>query len=46
MVTADVEALELFSLDLDQVDHLKEMVKRGLNKFDLKNLNKKVIDLV
>jgi len=46
MLTADIEALDLFSLTLPEVDHLKEMVDRGLNKFDLQNLNRKVIDLV
>ena len=45
MVTADVQALALFSLQLSQVDHIKEMVNRGLNKFDLNNLNDNVIDL-
>jgi uncharacterized protein (DUF362 family) len=46
MVTADVVGLELFSLSLSQVGHIQEMVNRGMNKFDLKNLNKKVINLV
>jgi uncharacterized protein (DUF362 family) len=45
MVSADYVALELFSLSLPQVGHINEMVKRKLNKFDLKKLNKKVIDL-
>ena len=45
MVTADVVALDLFDLSLDRVGHLNEMVKRGMNKFDLENLNIKEINL-
>ena len=45
MVTADVTALKLFNMSLENVGHINEMVKRGNNKFDLKNLNFKEINL-
>ena len=45
MVTADYLGIELFSLPLNQVGHIREMVDRGINKFDLANLNTKKIDL-
>ena len=45
VVTADYLGMDLFSLQLNQVGHIKEMVDRGINKFDLANLNFKQIDL-
>ena len=45
MVTADYLGLELFSLRLNQVGHLREMVNRGLNQFSLNKLNVKRIVL-
>jgi len=45
MITADFLALELFGHSLEQVGHLKEAVRRGLNKYDLNNLNFKKISL-
>jgi uncharacterized protein (DUF362 family) len=45
IVTADILALELFSLQLNQVGHIQEMVNRGINKYDNSNLNYKQIDL-
>ena len=45
MVTADVLGMDFFSLSLNQVGHIREMVNRGINKFDLANLNFKQIDL-
>ena len=44
-VTADIVALDLFSLELSQVGHINEMVKRGYNKYDVNNLNIADIDL-
>jgi hypothetical protein len=37
--------LDFFSLQLNQIEHLQEMVDRGINKFDLTNLNLKHVDL-
>ena len=45
MVTADYLGMELFSLQLYQVGHIREMVDRGINKYDLTKLNLKQIDL-
>ena len=45
MVTADYLGMGFFSLPLNQVGHIREMVDRGINKFDLANLNLKQIDL-
>ncbi|TFG99875.1 MAG: DUF362 domain-containing protein [Calditrichales bacterium] len=45
IVTADFLGLDLFSLTLPEVGHLSEMVNRGMNKFDLNNLNLKEIKL-
>jgi uncharacterized protein (DUF362 family) len=45
IVTADILALELFSLQLNQVGHIQEMVNRSMNKYDFSNLNYKQIDL-
>lgn len=45
MVTADYLGIELFSLPLYQVGHIREMVDRGINKYDLTKLNLKQIDL-
>lgn len=45
LVTADVLALKLFGLSVDQVGHLKEAVSRGLNKFDLEHINLKTVRL-
>jgi len=45
MVTADVLGMDFFSLSLNQVGHIREMVNRGINKFDLANLKFKQIDL-
>jgi uncharacterized protein (DUF362 family) len=39
IVSADTTALDLFSLQLSQVGHINEMVTRGMNKFDITNLN-------
>jgi uncharacterized protein (DUF362 family) len=44
-VSADIAGLDLFSLDLSQVGHINEMVKRGHHKFDANNLNIAEIDL-
>jgi uncharacterized protein (DUF362 family) len=38
-VTADILALELFDLKLQQVSHIQEAITRGLNKFDPKQLS-------
>jgi uncharacterized protein (DUF362 family) len=38
-VTVDFLALELFGLKLQEVGHIKMAVDRGLNRFDLENLN-------
>ncbi len=45
VVAADYVGLDLFSLSMDQVGHIREAVSRGYNKFDLKNLNLKEIKL-
>jgi hypothetical protein len=45
VVTADYLGMEFFSLPLNQVGHLREMVDRGINKYDLTNLNFKQIVL-
>jgi len=45
LVTADLLALRLFGLSVDQVGHLKEAVTRGLNKFDPEHLNLKTVRL-
>ena len=45
VVTADYLGMDLFSLTLNDVGHIREMVERGINKFDLNNLNIKQIDL-
>jgi uncharacterized protein (DUF362 family) len=45
VVTADYLGMEFFSLSLNQVGHIREMVDRGINKFDLTNLNLKQISL-
>lgn len=45
VVTADYVGLSLFDLDLNQIGYLKEAVNRGLNRYDLDNLNLKMIDL-
>ena len=45
MVTADYLGLDFFSLHINQVGHLREMVDRGLNQFDLNKLNVKKIVL-
>jgi uncharacterized protein (DUF362 family) len=45
VVTADVVALDLFSYPLQKIGHIREMVDRGLNKFDINNLNLKEINL-
>ena len=44
-VSADYTALKLFELDLEQVGHVNEAYKRGLNLYDLKKLNVKKIAL-
>jgi len=44
-VTTDYLGMEFFSLPLYQVGHIQEMVNRGLNKYDIYNLNLKQIDL-
>ena len=45
MVSADVLALELFNLRINQIPYLQEAVKRGLNKYKLPGLNVKRIEL-
>jgi len=45
MVTADYLGMELFSLQLSQVGHIREMIDRGINKYDPTNFNLKQIDL-
>ena len=44
-VTADYVALPLFDLHVNQVGHIREMIVRGQQKFDLDNLNLRKIDL-
>ena len=44
-VSADYTALKLFDLDLSQVGYLREAVARGINRYDLTNLNVKKISL-
>jgi uncharacterized protein (DUF362 family) len=44
-VSADFVALGLFSHKLEEVMHLNNAVKRGLNRFDLNNLNIKKVQL-
>ena len=44
-VSADIVALGLFSHKLEEVTHLKNAVKGGLNRFDLNNLNIKKVQL-
>ncbi len=44
VVAADYVALELFGHPIHEIGHVYEAINRGLNKFDIKNLNvKKVI---
>lgn len=45
MVSADMAALQLFDLKLQQVRYLQEAVDRGLNKYDPTNLEIKKISL-
>jgi uncharacterized protein (DUF362 family) len=45
LVSADVTALQLFDLKLQQVGYLKEAVNRKLNKYDPTNLEIKKISL-
>ena len=45
MVSADFLALELFGLQLQDVEHLRVAAEKGLNKYDLKRLKVKRIDL-
>jgi uncharacterized protein (DUF362 family) len=45
VVAADILGLDLFSLSYQQVGHIREMVDRKLNKFDVNKLKIKDIDL-
>lgn len=45
IVTADVLGLSLFNKKLQEVDYIHEAAKRGLNQFDLNNLNVKTVIL-
>ena len=45
IVTADFLALDLFGHSLDAIGHLKEAVNRGINKYDINNLNVKKVTL-
>ena len=45
VVTADYLGMEFFSLQINQIGHLREMVGRGINKFDLTKLNFKHVVL-
>lgn len=45
-VSADFIALNLFSHKLEEVKHLNNAVSAGLNRFDLKNLNLKKVQLI
>jgi uncharacterized protein (DUF362 family) len=45
VVTADFLALRLFGYRIEQVGHLQEAVRRGLNKYDLSNLNLRKVTL-
>lgn len=44
-VTADALALRLFNYKVDQIDHIKEAYRRGLNKYPLEELNLKTVTL-
>ena len=44
-VSADFLALELFNLKIESVPYINESNKRGLSKYDLKNLNVRRINL-
>jgi uncharacterized protein (DUF362 family) len=44
-VTVDFLALELFGLKLQDVSHIKKAADRGLNRYDLQNLNLKRMKL-
>jgi len=46
IVTADYLALDLFGHSLDSIGHIKEAVNRGINKYDINNLNVKKVTLV
>jgi uncharacterized protein (DUF362 family) len=45
MISADVLALELFDLEINQVPYLQEAIKRGLNKYKQSELKVKRIQL-
>jgi uncharacterized protein (DUF362 family) len=45
IVTADFLALELFGHSLDSIGHLKEVINRGINKYDINKLNVKKVTL-
>jgi uncharacterized protein (DUF362 family) len=44
-ISADYTALQLFDLDLPQVGFLREAVARGINRYDLTNLDVRKISL-
>jgi uncharacterized protein (DUF362 family) len=44
-VSADFLALELFNLKIENVPYINESNKRGLNKYDLKKLDVRRINL-
>lgn len=44
-VSADSVALPLFDLSVNQVGHIREMIERGQQQFDLDNLKLRKIDL-
>jgi uncharacterized protein (DUF362 family) len=45
LVTADALALSLFGHDIEEVQHIKTAINRGLNKYDPRSLNLKKIRL-
>jgi len=45
MVAADYAALPLFGISADEVEYLREAVRRGLNRVPVKNMNLKKISL-
>lgn len=46
IVTADFLGLSLFNRSLEDIGHIKEAADRGLNLYDLNNLNVKTVRLV
>ncbi len=44
-VAADYVAASLFNIEPDHIGHLNEALKRGLNRYDVSDLNMKIISL-